>query len=211
MSNRSLKLLSILVVALIVASFGLSYLKSFQKLNVTIDQGIQANIFMKNPGQGTYSSKSQKTVTKSGSIKLKKGSYVLVFNGNQDFAKLSKEITLASSLVSVTVHPDYSTQKIAAILQTEQPVINNVISSAYPAAITNYTIGPGTLYERGQWYGGKLFYHGKDVFNSDTYKIILKNNNGTWVVATSPPAISLSADDFVNIPKSIISNVNNNL
>ncbi len=93
-------------------------------------------------------------------------------------------------------------------LQTELPAITSALTAAYPQVSTDYTINPGNLYDKGQWFGTTLTYKGSDTDNRDTLRVLLQKKNNIWIVRTTPPQPLLSTAEFPDVPKSILQSIN---
>ncbi|USN96577.1 MAG: hypothetical protein H6797_00020 [Candidatus Nomurabacteria bacterium] len=121
---------------------------------------------------------------------------------------------------ALTANPDQkqtsvvaSTPKPAKIdltkqLQTERSTIIGVLTSAYPKISSDYTIADGKLYNKGEWYGTTLTYHGKDTLSRDTLRVLMQKKQGLWILRTTPPRLLLSTVEFPDVPKSILTAIN---
>lgn len=94
------------------------------------------------------------------------------------------------------------------LLQAERSTIIGVLTREYPAIFTDYSIGEGTLYGNGEWYGTVLTYRGSDTQNRDTLRILMQKKNNIWTLRTTPPAILLSTVEYPDVPKSILDSIN---
>jgi len=94
------------------------------------------------------------------------------------------------------------------LLQTEQPTILGVLTTAYPKISTDYTIDQGKLFDQGEWYGTTLTYRGSDTMNRDTLRVLLQKKQGVWVLRTTPPEPLLSKVEFPEVPKTILDTIN---
>lgn len=94
------------------------------------------------------------------------------------------------------------------LLDSERATIIGVLTAAYPNIEKNYTVADGKLYEKGEWYGTTLTYHGKDTLNRDTLRILMQKKHGVWVLRTTPPQILLSTVEFTDVPKSVLDSIN---
>lgn len=95
-----------------------------------------------------------------------------------------------------------------AQLKSERKTIIGVLTAAYPRIKTDYAIANGKLYEQGQWYGTTLTYHGKDTMNRDTLRVLMEKQHGVWTLLTKPPEPLLSANEFPDVPKSVLQAIN---
>ena len=202
---RGLIFIIILFVVIgLVVEATVSYFNSFGHLTVRYTNVQSVDIHASSDPSSTVAS-----VTYSGqTIKLRQGSYVLSYTGKTDYANGSIAVDLSQKQQTVTINPPYSDQKLSSLLSTESPAIQMVLTQKYPH-ISLYKIQLGKLYHTGDWYGTTLVYTGSDIFNSDTLRVVLHKQNGTWVVATDPPNITLSKLLFPNVPEDVLVDVNN--
>jgi len=149
------------------------------------------------------------TVPSSGSIvKLKSGNYVIKYDGDSGYANGKQAFTVGDSPKTVSVTAYYSDAKLAAMLTQESAAILQALDQKY-ARIGLYDVQPGKLYHFGDWYGTTLVYKGNDYFNNDTLRVVLHEENGSWVVATDPPNITLSKIIYPAVPTDVLQAVNN--
>lgn len=144
---------------------------------------------------------SQKVIKKLSSsgehIRLAKAQTFSVVYTAQDGFKDGRQ-TFSSSDTNVTVKPYYSDSRLANLYTEEAAAITTALNDAYPAAPVLYVIDHQKLYHYGDWFGAKLTYKGKDIFNDDTLKVIAHKENNTWVIVTNPPMPSLNSYNTAN-------------
>lgn len=109
---------------------------------------------------------------------------------------------------SPTASPKPTADQLEKMRDTELPTIKTVITTAYPLVATDYIINKGALFDRGQWYGTTLSYHGKDMMNRDTLRVLLQKKDGVWTLRTKPPVPLLSVEAFPDVPKDILKAIN---
>lgn len=98
--------------------------------------------------------------------------------------------TIRPSDQSVTINPDYSTDTLDALLNTQLDIINTAIRQISPVVDSLYTIDKGSLSNYGNWYFTTLTYKGSiDDENSDTLVVGLQKQKDGWVVALPPDII----------------------
>lgn len=200
--------------------FGYQQLTGYQKLIVDIkatDSGPvkiyrvkddpkaspEALIEQKNP---------TKEVSKSSTEKLRKGHYVIVGGNSPDFRAEYSRVSLGKDPVTVVIDPPFSDEKLAAILQAEQPAIHAAIKQVVPGIDTKFLLGPGRLYEKGYWYGTVIYpnltVEQRRLQYTDTYRVVVRKVNNQWQVVTLPPDMSLSSVVYPNIPHAVLSDTN---
>jgi len=106
-----------------------------------------------------------------------------------------------------------STQKmnkedLAKQLAIERPTIDIVMRAAYPKISSEYTVGPGQLFDEGRWFGATLTYKGSDIDNRDTLRILMQKKDGLWIVRTTPPEPLLSRKKYPDVPVDILRTIN---
>jgi len=147
------------------------------------------------------------TFTKTETITLQKGKYVIETKGAK-FSKNPTVITVGDSPLEKTIPIKYTDEYLAQLLATEKSSITLSIATQVKNVQTLYSIQPGKLYGKGEWYGTALVYQGPSRDNRDTLHLVMRKTDGsTWAIATTPQ-ISLSAIDSPDIPKYILSEVN---
>lgn len=207
MPNR-LKIL-ILLLLIVLGAGGFWYFNSFQKLTISLDAPVQAKVFKASHGEEGpgYDSKAPiKEVASGQTIKLKRGDYLIVSQPSDDYSQQILNISLKNSRVDVKVNPDYTSHKLNVLFNAEQANITKTIVAKYSNFASLYKVGEAKLYKKGEWCGVKLTPLDP---KQDIRKIILKKDSGAWLVVTDPPPIVIGAPIYPDIPKEIISDVNN--
>ena len=117
--------------------------------------------------------------------------------------------TVDNKDLTVSINPDYSDEHLETLLKTEQSAIYNVIDKYLNSENTqDYIIKKGALFEKGDWFGGVLVNKKADNNNpKDTYRVILKKDNESWSMATTPMIIFSSAA-LPDIPIEVLRKVN---
>lgn len=191
-----------IILAIVIAAIGIgTYVLSFR--TATFD------IIPENLGVTVRDLDNQEkgSLDQDGSLQLQDGTYTATPNG-ESYSAVPIEFKIDGQDITVTVDPDFSESRLEELRKSEQPAITQVIQSTYSSAIGDFTIQPGTLYNRGEWYGGLLVQKplgGGQL--GDTYRVILKKENNKWIIAAEPKIV-LSASDYPDIPRDILTNVN---
>lgn len=215
MINAKRALLYILGVVLTVGLvwFGLSYYLSLRTLTVNYDNVKSVSIFSAKTIYDTKNEKPAKIISSSGqNVKLKKGSYILQYAAEDNYQSGFATLNLQSNHQAVNLSPGYSDTYLNKMLDEQLGSIKASIIEKYPLVDQLYTIQRGRLYRQGEWYGTTLTYKadatGGNLFKTDTLRVVLKKENGQWVVKTNPPTILLSKYDYPDIPEDVLRNVN---
>ena len=199
----------VIVVAAIVGIVLFNYYQSFHKVTVNIkDTGLTVTVFKRDlTSEDSNNDKNVGDATGSQVLSLQDGKYYAVAKGNDyDTSQISFEVSGKDT--SVNVSPNYSSAKLSAMLTSELPTINSVVSAKYDLESLGFTLDSGKLYENGDWYGATLVQKTGEHVNGDVYRIVLHKQNGTWNVATTPQLI-LTIPDNPSIPEDILTDLNN--
>lgn len=157
-------------------------------------------------GEALSRVKPLKTVTSSGArVKVEPGNYLITYVGAPGYASSSKLVS-ASKDTTVNLNPDYSGEHLQALMPAELPAITQALVAQYPLITRYFSVGQGSLYQKGDWYGTVLHYQGDDLFNSDNLRIVLHKQGDVWAPVTQP-GISLNIIDSPNVPPSILQDV----
>ena len=190
------------------AGLVVNYHSSFKQVYVKFGSSFQLNIYKDLGGDSTYNYNAQGrplfTISSSQTVKLKKGVYdFLVNDPSHQYENPVTKVVVSDKTSSVTIDPSFTNQKLASLLAIKLPSIQQALLSQYPALPSFYTITPGQLYERGDWYGAVL-----SPINSQTDKlrVIMERRNGNWIVVAKPQ-ISISIPSNPSIPSNIIDGV----
>lgn len=132
--------------------------------------------------------------------------YRVIYDGKDDFAGGSIEIPNQDK-VDIAINPTFSEHYYDKIIQQNKEKIISSIKEKYPK-IVEYELDRGIMMKGSEWYGTRLFYRGNDYHNSDVLRVVLKNNNGNWVVMTKPDII-LTQKNNPTVPLEILSQTNN--
>jgi len=206
--NRRIVYLLLGVVVLPTLLFFTSYLLSLRSLTVSYENVQKVKIYKTIALDSGNAPTPKVVITKSGkSVKLPKGQYTAYYEGKAGYESRFMVFDLRHSR-SLTIRPSYSEARLDSILNSEQVEIDSVLYANYPKA-NLYKMNKGKLYRNGTWYGTTLTYIGSDQYNSDTLRVIFHKESGNWVIKTNPPDIVFNAFDYPDIPKDILTDVNN--
>ncbi len=189
----------------------LAYRDSFQSVTLITDSQQSLAVYKGGyEGDGhTASSLGAvvRTVVTSDSFKLKKGGYTIVLKDDRkQYASTVFNLLVADDPVTLEIHPDYSTAKLATLLPAEQSTILDELQTKYAQIGKSFNVVSGSLYGRGDWYGALLKPNDPAI---DTYRVVLQKKDGNWVLAVSQPEIIISHIKYLNIPTSVVVDVDN--
>ena len=195
-----------IIVGIIYAS--IAYFSSYKKLSVVVEGSPSStSVSLKEA-----SSTKETTLTKE-TTKIKKGYYIVTFEGN-DYETQSVGIDIKDKDGVVNITPKYSQEKLSGLLSSESSAIQAAIQNTLPTVRSGFTVETGKLYRLGEWYGTKIHAiqtsQQEEFDYIDNYRIVLKKTNGTWKVMTLPPEILLSSKKYPSIPRDVLVDVNKN-
>lgn len=149
------------------------------------------------------------TIVSDEKFTVSKGDYVLVPSG-EEYDTTTIPLTVAGTPVVKTVDVPFNQKRLADLLSQELPAITIAMVAAYPKISSDYTINPGLLFGRGEWFGTTLSNKQGPLLNinGDTLRIVLHKENNVWTVSSKPPAIVLSSPTYKNIPINVLKSVN---
>lgn len=164
-----------------------------------------------NSGGGTPEGDPVAEFTQSQTISLREGSYVVVGGSEPDFSIQTTAVDLISDQ-SISVQPVYSEAKLASLLASETPAIQQAIRTSVFGLDSTYTLGPGKLFGLGEWYGTIIYPNlSAEQLRTqyvDVYRVVMKKENDAWTLVTNPPELILGAPKYPAIPKDVLENVN---
>lgn len=200
MKKKILISLGILVIIALVV-FGVSYLISLRKASFVLHDDItRATIYRKDK-------QKVKDISSDSSMFLRKGTYYIIPEG-ENFSKDPINFTVNNKDVTVEVNPSYTNEYLSELLKDEQPAIMTAITEKYPSLITGYTLNRGTLYKKGEWFGGLLQPKVTDPRDQrDPYRIVLHKNGDEWEVVRRPEYI-LTSSRYKEVPIDVLRAVN---
>lgn len=209
--TRNKKWLFLLVLAIVggyITRSILVYEGNFYNCVVTFSNVSSVKI-MSVQGDTDYSEKSvllKNLETSPSTVRLKKNvSYEAQYTGADGYAS---GVTQISNNTSVTISPDYSSEKLQQLFENEKQTIQQTISSIEPSGLpASYTIGSGVYYDHAKWYITTIKSTQTPAQYYDTFLVVLKRTNTAWTVAVKPTIIA-SYSSYPTIPKAVISYAN---
>lgn len=140
---------------------------------------------------------------------LFKGNYIISYIPDDGYERKDIYVSLFDKERYIHIDPYFTEEKLDSVRKSEFRKIKTTLQQKLSAVEKNYTIYPGKLYGRGEWYGTTLQYMGNNPETADTLKVIMKKQNNNWNIITQPPSISFSKYHYKNIPQYILDDVNN--
>ncbi|MBW4061644.1 hypothetical protein HJC99_03700 [Candidatus Saccharibacteria bacterium] len=209
--NRQKIILAVTVAVIAVLGWlTIVYITSLQNVTITYDSVNVSSLTLYKTikaGSPITIGKPVKEITSNKTYKIRNGSYVLRPGGDKT-SPTDIPLIVEGSAVVKNLDIDYSATYLSQLAASETSAINAAIASSNAKIPQLYTIQAGYLYHHGEWYGTTLVYHGTDQLSSDTLRIVMHLDNGTWTSATNPPKIILTSTDNPTIPTEVLSGVN---
>ncbi len=208
-SKRLLAFIVLFLVLLFGLLYGLSRSHSSQQATIDYVHSHDVAVYDASESQTSKAVLAQHVSASGESLKLKKNhTYIVKAKGESGYEDSSVGFVLTDEPKTININPFYSKDKLADLLKTEQGAIKQALSAAYPQ-ISLYKVDNGKLYHWGDWYGTILRYKGSYGQSSDSLRVVLAKEGGTWKVKTDPPNITLSKFVFPDVPVDILRDVNN--
>lgn len=148
-----------------------------------------------------------KRISSSETVTLSSGDYYYITDG-ENVASSAVNFSVPND-TAIVINPDLTNIYLATLLPQETPKINQLIETQYPKILNGYKINTGKFYKQGQWYA-TIISNQRSTNDSpyDEYRVVLHKKDGQWVLVTTPE-ISLSAITFPDVPREILSDINN--
>lgn len=200
MKKKIIISIGILILAAL-AIFGANYLLSFHKVLFALENDT-ASITIYNSDD-----KEVGKLSSNSDISLQAGEYYII-PGGENIATDKIAFTVNKDDTNVIINPPYTKEYLESVLKGEKLAIEAAITTKYPSLISEYTIKHGTLYERGDWFGGLLAPKVSDIRDErDAYRIVLHKKDTSWEVIRRPE-YTLSSSRYKEVPITILRAVN---
>lgn len=194
-------LISILIAAIIGVSVTL-YILSFRTVTFDI---VPENVSITILKEG--SDQQLDTLNQDGSLQLQDGTYEAVPT-HKDYTSNSIPFTVDSEDITLTIDPAFSSARLESMADSERTAIDKLLRQSYPNVIKDFTIQPGTLYEKGQWYATTLQQNpllgGQQ---GDMYRVVLHKEDTQWRIVAGPKIV-LSTQEYPDVPFAILTDIN---
>lgn len=201
-SMKTFLLTLLVVIAIVIPIYTIHY---FLSTRTVVIRATNITSFLVSTGKSSKGNKTYPATTTS--IRINNDQeYTLTYLATSDYKNGTQ--TIHATDQTVTINPDYSTDKLNALLSPQLETINNTIRQISTVIDSLYTIDKGNLSNYGDWYFTTLTYKGSiDDENSDTLVVGLQKHNGTWVV-TLPPDIIFTTVAYPNVSRDFINAAN---
>lgn len=143
----------------------------------------------------------------SGTYRVRDGSYVIKYTGDDGFAGGEKRITLDNENQKVVITPEFSASRLNTILDKEIVQIHSALNKQVER-LGIYQIQRGALYKYGDWYGTTLVYNGNDEYNADMLRLVMKKDGDTWKMVTKTPSIHINKFNTPDTPDDVLDRIN---
>lgn len=201
MNKKALLIVTSLLVIVVIGVGSLFYYLSFKTVTFTIvPNDIEVVVFNRD-------SKEVGRLTQDGSLQLQAGSYTANPVG-ETYSSTPIPFTVSDQDISVSIDPSYSLDRLDDILDEEEPIIVQELRDTYADVISNFTIEPGKLYEKGDWYATLLPQNPlPGGQQGDIYRVVLHKDDDQWQIVAGP-AIILTSPQNPDVPDEILSDIN---
>ncbi len=142
------------------------------------------------------------TLTETGSLRLKEGSYGYKTIGEQ-YSDTVTYFTVDRNNTSILIDPSYSDEYFERVLQEESPQIQQIITTSYPFVNGSYIINNLTLHKKGEWLTGELITVVDRRDDPDIYRFVMKKENNVWNFIVSP-RIAIDKNSAASVPEDIL-------
>lgn len=215
MDNSSRKAVKIGIVIAVIAAIiygAFAYFSSFVQLTASV-RGNPKNTQIKIYESGDDYKVIKNYSTFGESIKLKKGSYKLVFSGDK-FKQQDIKVDLSKTDQSIDITPAYSDKILEEMLAVENQAIVAAINQGVPLTNSGYVIADTKLYHLGEWCGARIHIaqtpEEENQNYVDTYRVVLRKTGLKWELVTKTPELTFGAAKNPLIPRDILVDVNKN-
>jgi len=202
--KKKIIIISIVAIALIGIIAYISYLLSFKDISFVINSDVsEISIYKK---ENINNKKDPKKISSSQTIKLQTGNYVIVPSG---FKISTDQIPVSiTKNVEININPNYSNKYLLSVLSGVENTILPILKEKYPETMNNYKITNGTLFIKGEWYGGLLENINSD-HNSrkDMFRFVAYKENNVWKIINYPELI-LTKSVYKTVPMNILNSIN---
>lgn len=201
MNKKALLIVTSLLVVVVIGVGSLFYYLSFKTVAFTIvPDDIEVVVFNRDNNEVGR-------LTQDGSLRLQAGSYT-ANPVSETYSSTPVPFSVSDQDIRVSVDPSYSLDRLDDILDKEEPTIVQKLRDTYTDVINNFTIEPGKLYEKGDWYATLLPQNPlPGGQQGDVYRVVLQKIDNQWQIVAGP-AIILTSPQNPDIPDEILSDIN---
>lgn len=154
-------------------------------------------------------SKTGKTISiqNNQNMRIEKGEYAIKPQDNEIIYS-GDNIEINGKKSDFYIDLSYSKDRLNSMFNAEKTKIEEKIIDKYPNILNLYTIEYGALYGEGDIYGAKLVYHNSTDEFRDSLKLLLIKKDGDWEFTSNTPKQTLSQEEYSNVDKTILSEIN---
>jgi hypothetical protein len=205
MSRFKIIVFFVIGIAFIIGLFVWQYTSSLHTVKFSVTTGLSVKIYK--VVNGVNQQPEVSTINSSTSLQFQNSNFCAV-PGDTKYDETPVCFTVDNKDSSVVIEPNYSTDYLAQQLPAQLDKINSVINEKYSGIIDRFTLQTGQLFGRGEWYGTTLTQRvASQSDQGDVYRMLLKNNSGTWTVVAYPQIV-LSKYTYPDVPHSVLDEVN---
>ena len=139
------------------------------------------------------------------SWRTKKGNYAVLFHGKDIQDRVTIYHIDSPTTIKVPVNLWLSADKLKSLASQQAGAIQQALASQ--TNMDGYQITYLKLYLHGSWAGVEIT---PSDTSADTMKLVLSKSGGAWHISDGPKIV-LSFSDSPDIPKAVITSVNNSL
>ncbi len=198
-----MKKLIILAVILIIVGGIIFGISSFRPVNFATNDDVQSLVFIDEAGNDL------RTVEVGATQWLTPGDYSVSPRGEKS-SEFPIDFTIARGFgtVEIVVDPDYGYEYNLSIEPETTKIVTALLRQQYPSIMDDYELRNANLYGKADWYTAILVDTSSTAEEKrDPYRVIARNNAGTWQVVHRPVLV-VSQKDFGGVPADIIESAN---
>jgi len=201
MNKKALIIVTSLLIVVVIGVGSLFYYLSFKTVTFTIiPDDIEVVVFNRDNNEVAR-------LTQDGSLRLQAGNYT-ANPVNEAYSSTPVPFTVSDQDVSVSVDPSYSLDRLDDMRDKEEPIVVQKLRDTYADVISNFTIEPGKLYGKGDWYATLLPENPlQGGQQGDVYRVVLHKTDNQWQIVAGP-AIILTSPQNPDVPAEILSDIN---
>lgn len=202
--KKKIIIILIAIIALISTVTYISYLFSFKDISFVLNPDVsEISIYKK---ENIDNKKDPKKISSSQTIKLQTGDYVIIPSG---FKISTDQIPVSiTKNVEININPNYSNKYLMSVLPGVENAILPILKEKYPETMNNYKITNGSLFLKGEWYGGLLENINSDHDSrKDVFRFVAYKENNVWKIINYPELI-LTKSVYKTVPIDILNSIN---
>lgn len=200
MNKRLIFASGMIIIAVIGLFIAISYFTSLQKVTLIYDPS-HGNVHLTGDRLN-----GKLDVAPNKEMSLQKGVYQIHITG-ANAQPDTRALIVQEDPITQTVPISLPAKTLETQLEKDRQAILEILHKDFPA-ISLYTINPGKLYDRGDWYATTLTYIGSDRNNRDTLRLVMQKQSGMWKLITKLPQPLLSAVEYPQVPKAVLDDIN---